>query len=183
MARRDDVLEAAIGLLDEVGLDGLTMRVLAGRLGVRASALYRHYASKQDLLDAMVAHLVSPPEGAELPPDPLPPWDQLLPAAATGAREVMLAHRDGARLLSTFHKPGTEALASFHALIGSLIAAGIDENAAAVAVDTVFAYVNGVTIEEQARKAGSPIWPRERRDRVFEEGLALIIAGIASTLP
>src|SRR5262245_15176942 len=71
--RRDEVLKAAIDLLDEVGLDGITMRLLAGRLGVRASALYRHYPSKQALLDTMVAHLVTPPAGTK---PPTGTWDE-----------------------------------------------------------------------------------------------------------
>src|ERR1041384_6295748 len=110
--RRDEVLQAAIELLDEVGLDGLTMRLLASRLGVRASALYRHYPSKQALLDAMVQHLVTSPEGAGVPLEG--PWDEQLRGMAISAREAMLAHRDGARLLSTFHNPGQEAVAAFH---------------------------------------------------------------------
>ena len=173
--RRTEVLQAAIELLDEAGLDALTMRLLASRLGVRASALYRHYPSKQALLDAMVAHLVSsgatPPGGS---------WEESLRGAASGLREVMLAHRDGARLISGFHHPGDEAIAACSYLIGALAGAGVPVETATVAVDTVLAYANGFTIEEQARKTG---WPREERDRAFERGLDLIMAGIRGSLP
>lgn len=167
--RRTEVLQAAIELLDEVGLDALTMRLLASRLGVRASALYRHYPSKQALLDAMVAHLVSP----DSLPLPDAPWDDLLRGAASGMRSVMLAHRDGARLIAGFHDPGEEAIAVFEHLITVLAGAGVPDPA--VAVDTVMAYANGFTVEEQARKTGQP---REDRDRAFTDGLALIITGI-----
>ena len=53
-SRRDEVLEAALGLLDDVGLDAITVRRLAGRIGVQPGALYRHFTSKRELLDAMV---------------------------------------------------------------------------------------------------------------------------------
>lgn len=172
--RRAQVLQAAIELLDEVGLDGLTMRLLAGRLGVRAGALYRHYPSKQALLDAMVAHLVTPP--ADAAPQLGGPWDERLRGVAIGARELMLAHRDGARLMSTFRDPGSEATASYHGLIATLTAAGVPADTAAVAVDTVMAYVNGYTTEEQARATGAR--PRELRDRAFRDGLELIITGV-----
>ncbi|MCR6487436.1 TetR/AcrR family transcriptional regulator C-terminal domain-containing protein [Amycolatopsis sp. OK19-0408] len=169
--RRTEVLHAAIELLDEVGLDALTMRLLASRLGVRASALYRHYPSKQALLDAMVAHLVGTGELPEAE------WDELLRGAASGLRSVMLAHRDGARLIAGFHDPGPDAVAAFERLITALTEAGVP--AAAVAVDTVMAYANGFTVEEQARKTR---WPREGRDRAFDDGLALIIAGIRASM-
>lgn len=172
--RRAQVLQAAIELLDEVGLDGLTMRLLAGRLGVRAGALYRHYPSKQALLDAMVAHLATPPADAVPPLDV--PWDERLRGVAIGTRELMLAHRDGARLMSTFRDPGSEAIASYHGLIATLAAAGVPAGTAAVAVDTVMAYVNGYTTEEQARATGAR--PRELRDRAFRDGLELIVTGV-----
>ncbi|MFC7381281.1 TetR/AcrR family transcriptional regulator C-terminal domain-containing protein [Sphaerisporangium rhizosphaerae] len=176
--RRAQVLRAAIELLDEVGLDGLTMRLLAGRLGVRAGALYRHYPSKQALLDAMVAHLVTPPADAVPPLDG--PWEERLRGLAIGMRELMLAHRDGARLMSTFHDPGKEAVRFYHGLIAALSAAGVPADTAAVAVDTVVAYVNGYTTEEQARAARTDARPRELRDRAFRDGLELIITGAAA---
>ena len=176
--RRAEVLQAAIELLDEVGLDGLTMRVLAARLGVRAGALYRHYPSKHALLDAMVEHLVTPPSDAV--PRPAAPWDEQLRALAVHTRDLMLSHRDGARLLSTFHNPGAEAVAFYHRLIAALAAAGVPANTAAVAVDTVLAYVNGYTTEEQARASGPGARTRQDRDRAFRDGLELIIAGVTS---
>ncbi|MFI6920602.1 TetR/AcrR family transcriptional regulator C-terminal domain-containing protein [Nonomuraea spiralis] len=178
--RRTEVLRAAIELLDEVGLDALTMRLLASRLGVRASALYRHYPSKQALLDAMVAHLVGPADDV-VPPAEVP-WDELLRGVASGMRETMLAHRDGARLISGFQHPGEEAVRTFERLIVALVAAGIPAELATVAVDTALAYVNGYTIEEQNRKTGTGGWPREDRDRAFHAGLDLIILGVGGTL-
>ena len=183
MARRDEVLEAAIEMLDEVGIDAFTTRKLAARLEVRASALYRHYPSKQALLDAMVERIIGG-SGEQFPTDL--PWDDTLRAAAIGAREAMLAHRDGARLIATFHNPGDKAVESFRTMIARVIAAGVDSELAAAAVDTVFGYVNGFTIEEQARKTDGPgavRFPPERRDEAFRTGLELILDGIRTRLP
>lgn len=169
-------------MLDEVGLDAFTTRKLAERLEVRASALYRHYPSKQALLDAMAAHLVgegAPGDHSALSGSPL----DLLRATAIGARDSMLAHRDGARLLATFRTPSDTAREFYERLIGLLIDAGLPDGTAAAAVDTVFAYVNGYTIEEQSRKTGvdgGPAWPRDVRDQGFLDGLELIIDGIRS---
>ena len=52
---RDDVLRAALELLDEVGIDALSTRKLAERLGVQSPTLYWHFKSKGALLDAMSA--------------------------------------------------------------------------------------------------------------------------------
>ena len=62
-SRCERVVDVAIALLDADGLDALTMRKLATRLGVQAGALYWHFASKQALLDAMADRFleVAPP--------------------------------------------------------------------------------------------------------------------------
>src|SRR5690242_5368349 len=51
---RDQVLEAAVTLADEGGIDALSMRKLGQALGVEAMSLYNHVAGKSDLLDGMV---------------------------------------------------------------------------------------------------------------------------------
>ncbi|MBP2216921.1 TetR family transcriptional regulator [Arthrobacter sp. CAN_C5] len=62
---RDRVLEAAIALADEGGIERLTMRRLGEELGVEAMSLYNHVANKEDLLngmiDALFAEIVLPP--------------------------------------------------------------------------------------------------------------------------
>ena len=50
---RETVARAALVVLDEVGLDGLTVRRIAEALGVQNPALYWHFKNKQDLLDRM----------------------------------------------------------------------------------------------------------------------------------
>jgi TetR/AcrR family tetracycline transcriptional repressor len=176
-SRRDEVLQTALELLDEVGIDDLTVRRLADRLGVRPGALYRHFESKRALLDAMVAHLVA--TGPDLPFSG-GDWADYVREVAGGTREAMLAFRDGARLLATFYEPGPEAVEAYRNFANVLISAGLPDDAAFLAVDTVFCYVNGFTIEEQARKTAVP---RETRDSAFKGGLDLLIAGIRAAVP
>ena len=179
-SRRDEVLAAALDLLDEVGLDALTTRRLAEKLGVQPGALYRHFDSKRSLLGAMVARLTSDAVVDSEPPDD---WAGLLRYAALGARAAMLTRRDGARLVATHLVPADETSQQFwHRMIGTLTAAGFPQPDAVVAVDTVFAYVNGFTIEEQSRD-GFPAEPERRawRDKSFQAGLDLIIAGVTAS--
>jgi AcrR family transcriptional regulator len=50
---RDDILTAALHLIEAKGAAGLTMRAVAGALGYSATAIYQHFASKEDLLLAL----------------------------------------------------------------------------------------------------------------------------------
>lgn len=177
MSRRDEVLDAALALLDEVGLDALTTRRLAERLGVQPGALYRHFPSKAALLDAMVEQVAaSGVSGAEPGGD----WAGRIRWMASGVREAMLSRRDGARLLTTFRKPGPEAERAWFRSIELLVAEGAEQAGAATAIDTVFAYVNGFTMEEQARGSDHS---RRHRDQQFAAGLELIVTGIHASLP
>src|ERR1700759_775016 len=95
--RRERVVDEAIALLDADGLDALTMRKLATRLGVQPGALYWHFAGKQALLDAMADRFL---DGFT---DGLPPggsWEEQFAAAGWRLREVLLSHRDGARVMA-----------------------------------------------------------------------------------
>ncbi|MDI5971187.1 TetR/AcrR family transcriptional regulator [Streptomyces sp. SL13] len=88
--RRETVVDAALELLDEVGLDALTTRALTGRLGVRPGALYWHVRDKRELLTAVAERIMdevfAPAMAPADPPNSTPttaPADT--PAAATPA--------------------------------------------------------------------------------------------------
>lgn len=54
-ARVQDFLAAAADLLDQAGVEGVSLRNVAAAVGVSHNAPYRHFASKQDLLEALIA--------------------------------------------------------------------------------------------------------------------------------
>lgn len=54
---RTRVADTALKLLNEVGLDGLTLRAIAKELDVKAPALYWHFKDKQALLDEMATEM------------------------------------------------------------------------------------------------------------------------------
>jgi len=76
-ARKDEILAQALELLREVGLAGITVKKIAERVGFTEAALYRHFASKRDLVLAMMQcldrELLDPAHAiaarAELPPE------------------------------------------------------------------------------------------------------------------
>ncbi|MBN3821866.1 TetR family transcriptional regulator, partial [Paraburkholderia sp. Se-20369] len=64
---RDTVLRAALDLLDEVGIDALSTRRLAERLGVQSPTLYWHFRNKGELLEAMSDAIMLERRQASLP--------------------------------------------------------------------------------------------------------------------
>ncbi|OKI44537.1 transcriptional regulator [Streptomyces sp. CB03578] len=137
---------AALDLLDEAGLDALTMRRLADAVGVRAGALYRHFATKQDLLTVMAERML---EGCSAPP-PEGDWSERLTVLAHRMRTALLAHRDGARVYAGTHSTGANTLGFAEALVGVLREAGFRDEDAARAVLAVVNFTVGHTLEEQA---------------------------------
>jgi AcrR family transcriptional regulator len=85
---REEVLQAGLAIADADGLDAVTMQAVARRLGVTPMALYRHVASKGDLLDALVEGLLTE---FSLPAGDLPPGERLR-ATGRGMREVARRH-------------------------------------------------------------------------------------------
>ncbi len=67
---RHRVADTALRLLNEVGLDGLTLRAIAKELDVKAPALYWHFKDKQALLDEMASEMYRRMAAA---PNPTPP--------------------------------------------------------------------------------------------------------------
>lgn len=111
---RERVLRSAIELADEDGLDALTMRRLADRLGVEAMSIYHHVRGKAavvsgacDLVFEDVAALA-----ADGPRHPDSQWRAILRARILAAREVLLAHPWMPRALET-HGVMTPALATW----------------------------------------------------------------------
>src|SRR5499427_8577593 len=115
------VVRAALALLDEVGLDELTMRRLAERLNVKAASLYRHVRNKEELL-ALLGDEIS----GEIPfPRETGNWRSQLVEAAWNVRRGLLAHRDAARVLANTPPVGPRRLAHIEAVLRTLRDAGL----------------------------------------------------------
>jgi AcrR family transcriptional regulator len=86
---RDELLDAALAIVDDEGLPALTMRRLAEELGVEAMSLYHHVPNKETLLDWTVDRMRSEMHV----PDPLPDdWPGILEAIFVEYRRVLTAH-------------------------------------------------------------------------------------------
>ena len=94
---RETVIRAALDLLNEVGVDGLSTRRLAERLGVQQPALYWHFKNKRELLDALSRQMLVERHTRGIP-QPGEHWRTFLHDNAMSFRRGLLAYRDGARI-------------------------------------------------------------------------------------
>lgn len=95
--QRDQVIEAALALLDEVGLEAITTRKLAQKLGVESATLYWHFKNKASLLEEMASAVLAKHHSLPVPED-IAEWANWLAENARSFRRALLAHRDGALL-------------------------------------------------------------------------------------
>jgi TetR/AcrR family tetracycline transcriptional repressor len=147
--RREQVVEAALELLDEVGLDGFTTRALTDRLGVQRGALYWHVKSKQELL-AAVTELVLRPVFADDGPETEHDWAEDMVEYAHRLRAAMLAHRDGARLVAEHVTLSRAGLELMERSLVRYAHQGIPLPVAARWGDIVSSYVTGYVLQEQS---------------------------------
>ncbi|MFJ4622550.1 TetR/AcrR family transcriptional regulator [Streptomyces sp. NPDC088812] len=201
---RKQVADAALRLLDEVGLNGLTLRAIARELDVKAPALYWHFKDKQALLDEMATEMYRRMV-AGTPLDPDDTWRERLLKANRGLRAALLGYRDGAKVFSGSRFTGVEHAGQMEDGLRLLTAAGFPFAQAVRAVTTTHLYTLGFVTEEQGvlplpgeRREGFDLEERARMmadfplaaragaeiftdfDRHFEEGLAIVLDGIAA---
>jgi TetR/AcrR family tetracycline transcriptional repressor len=145
---RQLIVSAALDLLNEVGVDALSTRLLAERLGVKQPALYWHFKNRRALLDAMNVQILA---RGHTRSRPLPgeEWRAFLRENAGSFRRALLAYRDGARVHA-----GTEAdpqdLDDVEAQVAFLVAAGFPVTRAMEILVAISRYVVGCVLEEQA---------------------------------
>ncbi|MEV4612682.1 TetR/AcrR family transcriptional regulator C-terminal domain-containing protein [Kitasatospora sp. NPDC049258] len=132
---REIIARAALELIDGSGAEGLTMRALADRLGVKAASLYNHLAGRDELLDAL-AELVN--EEIDLTPlERADRWEGLA-GYARGYRAVFLRHPNTIALLARRRVEAGRQLLTYDSLLAALGRAGLapaDAAEAAAALD------------------------------------------------
>lgn len=146
---RQQVVDEALSLLDDKGLESLSLRALAGRLGVQAPTLYWHIGSKAELLDALANAIMDDAIAAIPAPGPDGEWSEWLLTALTELRRAMLRRRDGARIVSGARLSLRRADFSESAM-STLVDHGIELQRARLLVLAGERLTVGYVLEEQA---------------------------------
>jgi TetR/AcrR family tetracycline transcriptional repressor len=202
---RKRVVSEAVALLDADGLDGVTTRKLATRLGVRSPTLYWHVPNKAALVTAIADAILAGLVRRASPPAPDEAWQDWLAGLAQELRRALLAHPDGARVISAAQLSAAMNAISELAM-STLVAKGIPLRQARVIAFTVERFTIGYVLEEQAPRpdeaalkgwdlaeftathptliAGITDYFQDGRtpDHLFDDCLHVVIAGAAATV-
>lgn len=138
----DRIINAAVALADEEGMEALSMRRLGQSLGVEAMSLYNHVAGKEALVDGMVDRVFTeirvPSEGA--------PWVAEMRRYAFSKREALERHPWATGLLESRTSPGPENMRHHEALVGCLLNAGLTATEAVRVYVAIGSYVSGFAV-------------------------------------
>jgi TetR/AcrR family tetracycline transcriptional repressor len=201
---RDLLARTGLKLLNEVGLEQLTLRLLGRELKVQAATLYWHFKSKAELIDEMATLALA--EGAQrlVPARDSPDWSVWAASFGTGLRKTLLAYRDGARMVSGTRLTNTEYMKTVEQIAARIVESGFTVRQAVVLLSTIYNYTLSFVMEEQAvfprpnerspqydiaernakldpeefpllRQSGAILF--DRFDRRYKEGLDLILRG------
>jgi AcrR family transcriptional regulator len=144
------IVQAALDLLDEAGMEGLTVRALASRLGVQAPALYWHVRNKQALLDEMATLIWRRVSDvmAGLPAGT--PWREIMSTYAVTIRAELLGHRDGAKAFSGTTLTDPDVVRRQDVTLQDLISQGFTLPDAVRGLLLINNFTIGFCVEEQA---------------------------------
>jgi AcrR family transcriptional regulator len=194
--------EAALALVDAHGIDGLSMRTLAAALGTGPMTLYNHVHNRRDL-DVLVVEAVM--GKARLPRTAAEDWRTAVRVIATAAWRAVRTHPNAIPLILTRRSQSPAVYDWGEALLAALARSGRSRQQLLVAFRAVTALVMGFAQAELAgplavespqaviarfRALPAARYPRlieiataARRsnpEREFRDGLALLLAGLAS---
>ncbi|WP_248960425.1 TetR/AcrR family transcriptional regulator [Sphaerisporangium perillae] len=142
---RDQIVRAAIELLDSEGLDALSMRKLGTRLGAGATSIYWHVSNKEQLLELALDEVY----GEVQVPDPVKAgWRDTAAVFAYGLRNAMLRHPWSVMLIGSMPSLGPNALAASSMLTDAMELAGFTGLTLDYAVGAVLSYTLGATTPE-----------------------------------
>ena len=206
---RDILARGGLTLLNEVGLEQLTLRKLGSALNVQAAAMYWHFKSKEELIDEMATLVLAEAGLAISSSRKKTDWRSIAANYGEKLRSTLLRYRDGARMVAGTKLTDTQYMQAAESVGASLLEAGFTIRQAVVLLSTIFNYTQSFVIEEQSvfpapdqrsdkydpeqrkdrlatealplLKAAGPIL-FERFDRRYKEGLALIVEGAAMQL-
>lgn len=151
---RDQIVAAAVALMDSDGIAGLSMRKLAARIGVAPMTLYGHVATKDDVLEYALDGVFAEALDQKRAPRT---WRGKLKTIAQSTFDAFLRHPWAPSLLGSKPPLGPAAAAHMSSIVTVLTDAGFDDDALAPAISAYYYYILGAATAESAWvQAGRP---------------------------
>ena len=139
---RERVLRVAIQIADKAGIESLTMRNLAEKLGVEAMTLYHYVANK----DAILTHILDLVVNEFEPPTDEGGWRDAVRASAISAHQVLLRHPWACSLMMSPARIGPARLRYMESLLGRLRGAGFSPEMTHHAYHALDSHIIGFTL-------------------------------------
>ena len=178
------IADTALAMIREAGVDSLTMRALAARLGVSAPALYHHVAGREELLDLVARRVPADSGDTETSLDSVTTIEEYVDLARPGAlamRDYYLGHpglarvmldRVGGRRTDTVDDRDERTNADVEALTRT----GLEPAQASATFDTLARW----TLAAIAAEHDAP--PSRQSDESFAHGLDLLLTGLTTSV-
>jgi len=143
----NEILDAALSLLDEGGPAAASVRGIAARVGVAPNAVYTYFPDKAAVVKALVERLLGE-VNHDVFADRTQPWRQRVEALALELRQRLTAHPGAVPLMISGPMDGPNALGLNERLLELLADAGLTHVDAARAAHLLIVYVFGsITLE------------------------------------
>ncbi|SOE70574.1 transcriptional regulator, TetR family [Burkholderia sp. D7] len=144
------IARTALRLLDDKGIDGLTMRALATELDVQAATLYWHVASKEQLFRAMASIMNADAAALMTAADRRAPGRECIGRWARALRKTILSHRDGGRVFAGAHSVDPVGFEVIEAVLDAWRDIGLSAPQAAQRTALLRSFIVGFCIEAQS---------------------------------
>jgi TetR/AcrR family tetracycline transcriptional repressor len=149
--RRAEIVRAALELLEEGGLEALSLRRIAQSLGMHAPGLYWYIEDKQELIDLMAKAILDEALDDGGAPADGQGWEPWLTEVAVKMRRVMLQRRDGARVVAGAYLFKTPSIAQMlETSVRLMEEDGLPRDLALHGAITVMRYTMGIALDDQA---------------------------------
>jgi AcrR family transcriptional regulator len=176
---RDQIVDAAVKVMDEEGIDALSMRRLGQELNAGATSLYWHIKNKDELLDLVLDRVIG-----EVIPDMTrdAAWRETAESAARALRRVLIRHRGVAPIMGERPTFGPNALRALEILLTPFVKAGFEPEAALLATTTIINWASGFAVFEVRDPLG-PMASEADRAAFVAEFTAFVATLPAETYP
>ncbi|MEU9313688.1 TetR/AcrR family transcriptional regulator [Streptomyces sp. NPDC048256] len=141
------IVETALRLIDEVGIQALTLRMLADALNSGTATLYRHFNGKDELLALVADRILGE---VRVPPEKLDglSWREAVAVAADALYGTLCRHPNAVSLLAAQVPVGPNGLRGRERLIALFLSHGFPVDLAARAFTAIGHYVIGFAIQQ-----------------------------------